>query len=79
MTHCVGVISQKAKPKVKKRSLFKNEEGFKCKVCAITLKNKHWLRKHVQTIHNFVCSLCENKILYSSKKDLATHVIEIHS
>ena len=79
VTHCVGVISHKAKPKAKKRSLFKNEEVFKCKVCGITLKNKHWLRKHVQTIHNFACSLCENQILYSSKKDLATHVIEIHS
>ena len=91
MTRCIGIIPKEVKPKAKERGLIcyksksmmeQNKEGFMCKVCGITTKKQRSMARHVRSVHievKHICSLCENQISYSSKKELAEHVIEIHS
>ena len=91
MTRCIGIIPKEVKPKAKERPLLSNKcesmmeqskEGFTCKVCGITTKKQHLMGKHVKKVHIEVkhgCSLCANRVSYSSKKELVEHVVEIHS
>ena len=55
----------------------KNERGYKCKVCGMSMSKRHHIGNHIETKHMEVehpCILCENGTKYGSRKSLAQHI-----
>jgi len=57
------------------------EETFECSICAIKLKSKYYLQKHIEVLHNnvknFVCSICPKHFGFNFH--LQRHIESVHN
>jgi transcription elongation factor Elf1 len=57
------------------------EETFECNICAIKLKSKYYLQKHIEVLHNnvknFVCSICPKHFGFNFH--LQRHIESVHN
>ena len=58
----------------------KIEETFECNICAVKLKTKYYVQKHINLVQNnikdFECRICDKK--FGQKSVLLQHIKLVH-